>query len=94
MVIQIEAKDQKSFKKHPKRKMFSKDQKMDHLGKALFKSLEYINKIEKAGITLPVDDYDRESIERIKNPLDKLGIAVFFVDPDDQKVELRGNLPE
>jgi hypothetical protein len=100
-VIRIEAKGQtssrgpKGSKKGSSRygKEFNTNQKQDHLGRALLKSLSYLQEGYAAGIALPGDGYDRNMANSIERPLRRLGIVVFLVD-EKHKVITMGNLPK
>jgi hypothetical protein len=92
--LNVEAKGQTSSKSETNRfgKEFNRNQKRDHLGKALLKSCEYFNKHEAAAIALPDDTIDHELVNSIRGAIDRLGIVVFLVDYE-RAVRVVGNLP-
>ncbi len=92
--LNVEAKGQTSSKSETKRfgKEFTRNQKRDHLGKALLKSCECIHKHEAAAIALPDDTVDHELIDSIRGAIERLGIVVFLVD-EMGAVRVVGNLP-
>jgi hypothetical protein len=92
--ISIEAKGQTSSKSETKRygREFTREQKRDHLGKALLKSCEFIQRNEPVAIALPDDAVDQQLIGSITDAMSRLGITVFFVD-NQGKVRVLGKLP-
>jgi hypothetical protein len=92
--LNVEAKGQTSSIPTTNRfgKEFTRNQKRDHLGKALLKSCEFIQKNEVGAIALPNDPVDRELIYSITNAIDRLGIIVFLVD-ENSAVTVFGKLP-
>ena len=92
--LNVEAKGQTSSKSETNRfgKEFTRNQKRDHLGKALLKSCEFVQKDEAAAIALPNDAVDRQLIDSITTAIDRLGIAVFLVDARGT-VSVVGKLP-
>jgi hypothetical protein len=92
--IKIEAKGQTSSDQRSNRfsKEFTPNQKENHLGRALFKCLTYLNEGSHAGIALPEDEYNKRLIEKIKKPLETLGIVIFFVNGKNN-VSTVGKLP-
>ncbi len=93
-MIKIEAKGQTSSNVRSKRygKEFTRNQKEDHLGRALLKCLSYLDEGFAAGIALPGDEYNMELVDRIKKELGMLGIVVLLA--DEEGVSCVGNLPE
>lgn len=92
--LYVEAKGQTSSKSETKRfgKEFNRNQKRDHIGKALLKSCEWTQQNEAAAIALPDDTVDRDLINFITTAIAHLGIAVFLVD-ESGAVRTVGNLP-
>ncbi len=92
--LHVEAKGQTSSKSETKRfgKEFTRNQKRDHLGKALLKSCEWIQQNVAAAIALPDDTVDRELIDSITTAIARLGIVVFLVD-ERGAVRTVGDLP-
>jgi len=92
--IKVEAKGQTSSDKSSKRfgKEFNKNQKEDHLGRALLKCLRYLDEGCAAGVALPDDDYNKKLIDGISKPLRTLGVVVFFVSKNHD-VSTTGVLP-
>jgi hypothetical protein len=92
--LTVEAKGQTSTKSWSNRfgKEFDRNQKRDHLGKALLKSCEHIDRNETAAIALPDDRVNRELIDSIVGAISRLGIVVFLVDQEGA-VRVVGNLP-
>jgi hypothetical protein len=93
--LNVEAKGQTSTKNWSNRfgKEFDRNQKRDHLGKALLKCCEYIEKNEAAAIALPRDSVNKELIDSIRSTIRRLGIVVFLVDQKGIVQLAVGNLP-
>src|SRR5437870_4279282 len=93
-IIKIEAKGQTSSDKGSKRfgKEFDKNQKEDHLGRALVKCLGYLDEGFGAGIAFPEDDYHKRLVDGIKKSLGTLGLLVFFLSKNSG-VSVIGDLP-
>ena len=94
VIIKVEAKGQTSSDQGSKRfgKEFDKNQKEDHLGRALVKCLGYLDEGFGAGIALPEDDYNKRLVDGIKKSLGTLGLLVFFVSKNSG-VSVIGDLP-
>jgi len=93
--LAIEAKGQTSSKSDSNRfgKEFNKNQKEDHLGRALVKALQFVSKGKITGIALPSDETDVALVNSIKPALERLGVVVFLVRMD-KTVEIGvGKLP-
>jgi len=84
--IWVEAKGRTSSKEGTNRfgKEFSRNQKEDHLGRALLKCCEYLSQRSDmiVGIGLPNDDTDSDLIQGIKPTLQRLKIMTFLVNED------------
>jgi|SRR5207249_2350121 len=93
-IIKIEAKGQTSSDESSKRfgKEFNKNQKEDHLGRALLKCLGYLDGGFAAGIALPEDDDNRGLVDGIRRSLGRLGLVVFLVSKN-KGVSTIGDLP-
>ncbi len=62
-------------------KTFNKGQVFDHVGKAVLKAMRVVSAGEdRAGIALPGDTAHRAEVAKIRLALDRVGIAVFWVD--------------
>jgi hypothetical protein len=94
-LLMIEAKGQTSSKKYTSRfgDEFSKNQKEDHLGRALLRSLQYISQGKMAGIALPADNEDIGLVQSLKPALERLGAIVFLVKQDKTVDVTVGKLP-
>jgi hypothetical protein len=82
--LHIEAKGQGSSRSTSARygKVFNSGQVMDHVAKAMLKALEVVaTGKHRAGIALPADRLHISRVDRIRPVMDKLQIAIFFVDP-------------
>ncbi len=92
--LNVEAKGQTSSKSESRRfgKEFDRGQKRDHLGKAILKACECVERDEAAAIALPDDAVNRELIDSIRSAIDRLGIVVFLVD-EKGMVHAVGTLP-
>jgi hypothetical protein len=84
--IWIEAKGQTSSKQGTNRfgKEFNRNQKEDHLGRALLKCCQYLS--DRAdlilAIALPNDDLDSDLVRRISPALQRLKILTILVNED------------
>jgi hypothetical protein len=92
--LSIEAKGQTSSDSRTNRfgQEFDISQKEVHLGKALLKSCQYLEKNEMAGIALPDDTVHRDLVLSISVAIRRLGIIVFLVN-EKQAVRVMGDLP-
>lgn len=62
-------------------KTFNKGQVFDHVGKAVLKAMRVVSAGDhRAGVALPGDAAHGAEVARIRVALDKLGVAVFWVD--------------
>ena len=81
--LYIEAKGQTSSKPGTSRygKEFNRNQKMDHVSKAVYSSLKTENQLTRSqvGIALPADEVHIELIEAIIPSLKQIRILVFLV---------------
>ncbi|MGQ0744858.1 MAG: hypothetical protein ACT4OS_11085 [Acidimicrobiales bacterium] len=60
---------------------FDTAQVFDHVGKAVLKAMRVVSSGEdRAGIALPGDKAHRSEVAKIRLALDRVGIAVFWVD--------------
>lgn len=82
--LYVEAKGQTSSKDTSRRykKEFTHSQKMDHIAKAIYKSMKTMNekRNSEVAIALPSDDVHKNLIDDVMPFLEKLGIKIFFVD--------------
>ena len=65
---------------------FSRNQKVDHVSRALYTACKYVSQGHMAGIALPGDNEHRKIISAIASSIEKLGIVVYFVDPKTKGV--------
>lgn len=90
--LYIEAKGQTSSKPGTSRygKEFNRNQKMDHVSKAIYSALKAKNQHTRAqvGIALPADEVHIELIEAVIPSLKQIGIQVFLV-AENGKVVMR-----
>ena len=90
--LYIEAKGQTSSKPGTSRygKEFNRNQKMDHVSKAIYSALKTKNQLPRSqvGIALPADEVHIELIEAILPSLKQIEVQVFLV-ADNGKVFLR-----
>ncbi|MCZ7537832.1 MAG: hypothetical protein M5T61_19180 [Acidimicrobiia bacterium] len=62
-------------------KSFNKGQVFDHVGKAVLKAMRVVSAGEhRAGIALPGDAAHRAEVAKVRVALDRVGVAVFWVD--------------
>ncbi len=96
VTLYVEAKGQTSEQPHTRRfhEEFTRNQKEDHLGRALVKATRYVSEGRRFAIALPGDAVDVELIGARTKAFDRLGIAVLLVNPVDRVVSVRaGRLP-
>ena len=87
-IIEIEAKGSTSSKKGTTRfgKAFSRNQVKTHMGVAILKTFQMVNdpknKDKEIALALPADQGHRDFIKKIRTPLSKSGVSLYFVKPD------------
>jgi len=60
---------------------FNKGQVFDHVGKAVLKAMRVVSAGKhRAGVALPGDAAHRAEVAKIRAALDRVGVAVFWVD--------------
>jgi len=91
--VMIEAKGETSSKPHTARygKPFNSGQVLDHVSKAFYRAASYTTKRVLAGIALPRNEAHMKRVASIQPVLAKLNVEVFWVRPEDGKVEVAGN---
>jgi hypothetical protein len=91
--VLIEAKGETSSKPHTSNygKPFGSSQVLDHVSKAFYRAASYTSKSVLAGIALPKNEAHVRRVAIIQPVLAKLNVEVFWVKPEDGKVEVIGN---
>ncbi len=95
-ILYVEAKGQTSEQPHTQRfgQEFTRNQKEDHLGRALVKATRCVSEGGRFAIALPGDAVDAELIRASAKAFDRLGIAALLVNSMDRAVSIAaGRLP-
>ena len=98
----IEAKGETGSRKGSSRygRVFTRSQVLVHVGQAFYRAAAMLQQasagqLRRVGIALPDNEHHRERITAIEGTLERLGIVVFWVQPDRRvTVWSRPELPE
>jgi len=95
-LLVVEAKGQSSSQPHTAlvAEEFSRSQKEAHLGRAIVSTMWTLSRGYNSAIALPGDSVDEQLVNDRKAALERLGLVVLFVDPEDGSVRVEvGALP-